>query len=509
MRNTSLLARNEQEANRFAAKIMLWTIAIVAIVYLLNIMGIFIVPIPLMTIAMGAATLLLLVPAILVFALKLTAPWVKWVIITAAALMVTVMEVYLSWHVIIIFIYAVAIAGLYFSRALSWYALGISLVLQIVAQVLNLTSGGIADKNLVDLRDVLLYAAAPRALQMIAMSLIFIALANRTAALLGSVVGAEDQKVLLEKVLHLSKQAGNVSSTLEQSVRELDNITHTTQTQHSVVAQNIVQSAAGAESTLSLSKQVSSQVGEMAGILENIRLSNTEIMTSSQKVRELSEASNMQMEVASSEIEAIGHVTQEGKTVINRLDARSQEIGQIIEVITNISSQTNLLSLNAAIESARAGEHGKGFAVVADEVRKLADQSQRAAMNIATLVKEVQNDTKQAVETMDKSSETVERGIMAIARVGITFGTLASAGKDMHMHIQQVAHQVDEATSNSEELVQVAQQIESVNRSGMEQIQQISAATQEQMSAMGIMAESVRAIRDISSELKQTVSLSD
>src|SRR4029077_5644320 len=91
--------------------------------------------------------------------------------------------------------------------------------------------------------------------------------------------------------------------------------------------------------------------------------------------------------------------TMENTTrVITSLGKRSQEIGKILEVIEEIADQTNLLALNAAIEAARAGDAGRGFAVVADEVRKLAERSVEAAKEIGEVVRQVQNDTGDAVD---------------------------------------------------------------------------------------------------------------
>ena len=94
----------------------------------------------------------------------------------------------------------------------------------------------------------------------------------------------------------------------------------------------------------------------------------------------------------------ISQVVDESAKVIEILGKRSEEIGEIVSVITGISDQTNLLALNAAIEAARAGEQGRGFAVVAEEVKNLAEDSREAAERIAKMIKEVQSETAKAVE---------------------------------------------------------------------------------------------------------------
>jgi len=103
---------------------------------------------------------------------------------------------------------------------------------------------------------------------------------------------------------------------------------------------------------------------------------------------------------------------------IKGLGERSLEIGAIIEVISEIATQTNMLALNAAIEAARAGEHGKGFAVVADEVRKLAERAARATKDITGLIKGIQVETSEAVTVMEAGTREVEEGTKLADQAG-------------------------------------------------------------------------------------------
>lgn len=92
---------------------------------------------------------------------------------------------------------------------------------------------------------------------------------------------------------------------------------------------------------------------------------------------------------AMAQMNEIDETIREASGIVQKLGERSQEIGDIVSMITDIANQTNLLALNAAIEAARAGEHGRGFAVVAEEIRKLAEQSAHSAKKIAEMITEI------------------------------------------------------------------------------------------------------------------------
>ncbi len=505
MKDNGILERNEYEANRLAAKIMLVTISFIVLVYTLNLLGIFAVALTTMTIAMSVATILLIVPALLIFVFKLDNRGVKYLVVSIAAVMVATLSVFLSSNVILLFVYPIAIASLYFSRSLSWYAVLFSVAAVSAGQMLGYGFNGVTDNNYENSFQLLVYGIIPRDIELIALALIFIVLSKRTRGMLKNVVGAADQKRMLDKLMTVSDKSQEVSNVLVESVKQLSEITDHTTKANEQIAGNTARIAGGSENTLKLVDEAAAAVEGISESLNKVAHQGSLIADISKNLSSLTQESGAAIKEAVDSMREIDTVTNESRRIIERLGTRSNEIGKIVSVISGISGQTNLLALNAAIESARAGEQGKGFAVVASEIRALAEQSEKATKDIAKLIKDVIDDTEKAVAAMDKNSGMADKGLRIINMAGETFGKVSEAGLKMNEKVQEVSRATSAVADGSGRIVGIVHDIRDINHNNMVELQEIAAASEQQLASMQQVASSVNHINSISSGLLEAV----
>jgi twitching motility protein PilJ len=171
-------------------------------------------------------------------------------------------------------------------------------------------------------------------------------------------------------------------------------------------------------------------------------------------------------------MDSIRDQIQETSKRIKRLGESSQEIGSIVELINDISEQTNILALNAAIQAASAGEAGRGFAVVADEVQRLAERASNATKRIETLVQTIQSDTNEAVSSMEQTTSEVVAGARLAEDAGTALGEIEKVSSDLSNLIQGIssaAQQQSSAASNITQTMNTIQQITSQTSQGANQ----------------------------------------
>ncbi|MFP4079952.1 MAG: methyl-accepting chemotaxis protein [Ectothiorhodospira sp.] len=236
----------------------------------------------------------------------------------------------------------------------------------------------------------------------------------------------------------------------------------------------------------------SSAVTDMAGSIEQVSHSADASAEVAQKSVQIASKGALTVRKTIDGMDTIREQIQETSKRIKRLGESSQEIGDIVSLITDIADQTNILALNAAIQASSAGEAGRGFAVVADEVQRLAERSSNASKRIEALVKTIQADTREAVTSMEQSTANVVSG----ARLAFDAG-------DALAEIEGVSHQladlIETISKAARQQSEVAQNISST----MDVIQEITMQTSDGTNETAV---SIGNLASLSSELRRSVS---
>ncbi len=175
---------------------------------------------------------------------------------------------------------------------------------------------------------------------------------------------------------------------------------------------------------------------------------------------------------------------------VQEMGERSNQIGTIVQTIEDISSQTNLLALNAAIEAARAGEQGKGFAVVADEVRKLAERSSQATKEISELINGIQVTVAEAVAAMNDGALEVESGVDKAERSGEALKSILEAVEAVKLQVTSIAVAADRINASAGELDDSMSSVSAVVEENTAATEEMSASSSEVTSAMELIASS-------------------
>lgn len=491
-----LLKENERGANRAAAKVMLITILVYSVVLVLDIVGIFVIELGTMIAAFAMGCVMLVIPGVIVFGFKRTDPWVKYVIVACAAVFTVIVSVYLSWHAVLLYVYPIAIASLYFSRRLNIVATVVTIAGVSVGQVIAFNAAYVVDDNFDDFRDVLLFGIIPRGLVLLAISAIFTMLSKRTTKMLGNLMGAEQQRLMREKSLEVSRA-------LLETVSELERISAATAEANSSIADESGNVMRDSEANFGHIKAVEENMQSISDNLNSLSQMSTRIAELTQRADAITAENDRNMTAASQGMDGICKGTEDSKEIIGRLSEQSERIVQIVKVITDISMQTNILAINASIEASRAGAAGKGFSVVAQETKKLAEQTKKAAAQISELIEQVMGNISGTVSAMEKNAALTREGMESMERMRSSAEQLSQANSEITSHIADMHSVIGAVAASggevSHKLVSVSGNIE--NNCGA--VQHVAAAIQENSAGTQVLGEMVHRINAMAQELER------
>ncbi len=299
------------------------------------------------------------------------------------------------------------------------------------------------------------------------------------------------RKPIKKAVLQLANAAEQLSSSSQQ--------TSAASQQNSSIAQQV---AAGAMQQSRQSEEVSQAIQQISSSIQQISASAQEASGVATRSADMAQEAGKSGQQSSQSLSNIKNVMADVSAMVKTTAEKSQAIRKIIESITDVAEQTNLLALNAAIEAARAGEAGRGFAVVSEEVGNLAEDSKKAAQEIAVIITDILAGIEETVTKTDESSKTIEDSSIVIGGTLDKLQNIAAAIQQISSKIQELSAATQQQSAGVQQISKVIDSIASVSQQNSAGAQQLSSSSQQQSAANQQVAAAAQQLLSLSEELQ-------
>ncbi|WP_155522760.1 methyl-accepting chemotaxis protein [Salisediminibacterium selenitireducens] len=310
---------------------------------------------------------------------------------------------------------------------------------------------------------------------------------------------------MVDAIQSLIQKNRQLADELSASAEELSASAHESARASELIADATQTVAEGADKQMTTVKRTSHAVNGMSGHLSDVTQNSERMLMMIEETATSTDDGVKHVRDVLSSMNQIDDAVEQSAGKMKQLEGSAREIGDIVGLITDISEQTNLLALNAAIEAARAGEHGRGFAVVADEVRKLADESNQSAVKIRDLIGTIQTETAEAATSMSTGSERVKVGLERADDVNRVFHGINGHMQNVTGMVHTVAGAIEQIASQSREIGRDMNEVQATAESSANASQDSSAASQEQLASTEEISSAAEALSKMAEDLQDVI----
>lgn len=312
-------------------------------------------------------------------------------------------------------------------------------------------------------------------------------------------------KMMVANLQHVILNIRNTSNHVSTAANQLTISATESYNSSTQIVNGMEQITQNAETSLVITEETAAAMEETAFGIHHIAESANTAAESSVFASKASEQGNHVVQQVIAQMRLINKSVEQIGQTINGLHVNTNKISDIVNIITAIADQTNLLALNAAIEAARAGEHGKGFAVVADEVRKLAEQSSQSATEIYNLISTIQSDSNASIVVMEKGKDDVKVGMSYTNEVGEIFKKILTSSEEVANQIREISAASQQISASSEEVAASVTNIKKASEQSSQFSSSVSQSTQQQLSTMLEVKEASTSLGQTAEELQALV----